>query len=769
VRPDGTVKVLDFGIATAPESPIATSGRRSPALLTPALTEAGILLGTAAYMSPEQARGKPVDERADIWAFGCLLYEMLTGQPAFGGEDVTTTLARVLERETNMDALPRSIPSTVRRTIKLCLEKDPRKRIADIRDVRLALGGTFETGLPGDAETPRSSNALRLGAAVAAAAVVAGAAGWLLRPVPAPEPGPVVRFSVPLPPEQSFIAAMVSKIAVSPDGARIAYVATGQMYLRNVGEREARLVEGTAENTGIGAVTPVFSPDGQWLAYVRVMGPAGPWLLRRVPISGGASVTLHNADGYADFPQGLTWPTPDAIMFADAEGIVRIPADGGATEILVERGADERLYSPQLLPGGEAVLFTRAPGEPGTLGGFESGQVVVQSIGRHDRTVVQDGGSAGRYLPSGHLVYAQGTSLFAVPFDPNTRAVRGGPVPMVEGLRRSNNGLTDTANFAVSDTGTLATIPGAGSQGLIETTLTWVDRDGREEPFPARPDDYTHARISPDGTKVALVVGGTPRMSAPSAIWIFDQRTANVSLLTADGDDGRVWSSDGGRIFFRSVRGGPAGVYAIELDSGETTLVGAPPDYPFALPWTISPDDRVLGIVNPASLTDFNIATLSVADGELTRLLHTEANENEPSISPNGAWIAYQEGVGDASEINIRPFPAVSRTRIPVGPGWSAVFSRDGSELFFFDGQGFSVAPITYEPALRVGTPRRLFESSAYVWVAAGRPWDADPSGERFLMVRVPGTAEADLARQSERIDIVLNWFEELEQRVPTE
>jgi serine/threonine-protein kinase len=383
-------------------------------------------------------------------------------------------------------------------------------------------------------------------------------------------------------------------------------------------------------------------------------------------------------------------------------------------------------------------------------------------------------------LPPGHIVYAQGTALFALAFDPASRTVRGGPVPMLAGLRRSVNAISDAANFAVSDTGTLVMIPGdpdaAAQTALIATTLTWVDRDGREEPVPIRPGDYTAARISPDGTKVALVVGASLNRPPPSpAIWIFDLRTENLSLLTADpaGDDGPVWSSDSRRIYFRSFRGDTVGVYSINVDTGETTLVAvASPDHPFPLPWTISPDDQTLGLVSALSLEDLNIATLSVADGEFTTLLAETTSESELAISPNGAWLAYSEGATPAdpnTEINVRPFPGVSRTRIPVARGQGPGFSRDGSELFFVDGDSLMVAPITYEPTLRVGAPRQLFASTTYMWTVVGRAWDVDPSGKRFLVIRVPGTAAVDEEPSSDQIDVVLNWVEELKRRVPVE
>jgi hypothetical protein len=404
----------------------------------------------------------------------------------------------------------------------------------------------------------------------------------------------------------------------------------------------------------------------------------------------------------------------------------------------------------------------------------------VQSIGRDDRVVVVEGGSAARYLPSGHLVYARGTSLFAVAFDPAARAVRGGPVPMVEGLRRSSNGVSDAANFAVSATGTLAMIPrdrSAGAQDGMVTSLTWVDRDGREEPFPVPPDDYTRVRISPDRNKVALVIGSAVQRPTRPAIWIFDRQTGNLSELTAtaEGDDGPVWSPDGRRIFFRSFRD-KVGVYAIEVDtSGTTLLAAASPDEGFPQPLTISPDGRVLGLLSRRGTLGggggLNIATLPVTGGKLAPLLDTAAYEAEPAISPNGDWLAYVERTaGAAKEINLRPFPAVSRRRILVDQGDTPVFSRDGSELFFAVDEGLMAAPITYEPTLRVGTPRLLFPfAGRYMWEFYGRVWDVDPNDGRFLMVRVPGSAAARGEPVQERIDVVLNWVEELKSRVPVE
>jgi dipeptidyl aminopeptidase/acylaminoacyl peptidase len=344
---------------------------------------------------------------------------------------------------------------------------------------------------------------------------------------------------------------------------------------------------------------------------------------------------------------------------------------------------------------------------------------------------------------------------------------------MIEALRRPLVPVTDSANFAVADNGTLVMLPPdpLAEGGRVQTILTWVDRDGRETPLSARPDDYTLARISPDGSKIALVISSGLRRIMRPAIWIFDQRTETLRLLTADeaGDDTPLWSSDGQRIFFRSFRGGrtSGGVYAIDVETGETTPVGVSAEYPYSMPWAITPGDGELLLINGETIDNFNITKLAVADAVFSPLLHEPVSESEPSLSPNGAWMAYAVG-RVPSQIDIVPYPGVSRTRIPVGPGQSPVFSRDGSEIFYYDGSGLSAVPISYEPTLRVGTPRRLFESAGYQWAVDGRAWDFDPSGQRFLMIRERPNA-ADDTREGERIDVVLNWFEELNSRVPVQ
>lgn len=785
ITPEGMIKVLDFGLAKAfAGNPSEASPAHSPALSV-AMTQAGLVLGTAGYMSPEQASGQAADQRADVWAFGVVMYEMLTGQPVFSGESVPHILADVLKTTPDWGRLPTLHPR-LRQMLERCLEKKPRNRYSGIADARVDIenalgdpqGASAVTESDAATAPTRRANpfAVITAAVIGAAAVAIGA--WTLWPVP--EPGPVVRFSIPLPAGQNFTLPEQA-VAVSADGTRIAYSADRQIQLRNVGEPDAIPVPGTTAE-GLAVVNPAFSPDGQWLAFLQVLAPLGPYIVYRIPISGGAAIAVYRADDVGGFPVGLSWPQTDTLLFTTADGVVRMPANGGATEVLVPREDGERFFSPQLLQDGRTVLFTRVNENPDRLGStdFTNAEVAIQSIGAADRTTIWAGGSAARYLATGHLIYAQDSALFAIPLDVVTRAVSGGPVPLQQTLSRSAGQVTDTAHLAVSATGTLVSIPrNTGAEPApqrAETTLVWVDRDGVEQPFPVRPDGYSAARISPDGTKVALVIGSVFRNEATS-IWIYDLTTENLSLLTADADDGPVWSPDSTLIYFRSRRAAGIGVYSIDVATGETTLIrAASADFPAPMPWTISDDGQTLALVN--GTTSFaNLAALALPDGEFVDPIDEEVFESEPAISPDGRWIAYMQNIAPTErEINVRPYPDAMRTRIPVGPGGVPVFSRDGTELFFADfgqGQGgrMFAAPVQYEPTLRLGQPQLLFEATDYAWAMVGRPWDVDPSGERFLMIRAPDAPQPDEPDDASRprIDVVLNWFEELRARVPIE
>ena len=783
ITPEGALKVLDFGLAKAFEERAETSAvlSNSPTLSL-AATRAGVILGTAAYMSPEQASGGASDKRADVWSFGVVLFEMLTGRRLFEGETVSHVLAAVLAKEPAWDRLPANLHPRLRELLERCLARKAPDRYRDIGDVRADLERVMRAGgvvpAPG-AASPVTTSGKRVAAVAAAAAGLGAAAvaltGWMLWPQS--KPGPVMRFAVPLADGQAFSSAVMSMITASPDGSRLAYLAANQLWARDLGEPEPRALASTPPGS-LALTTPAFSPDGQWVAFVTVES-LNKFVVKRVPMTGGTPVTLYDSAG-SGFVRGLSWPDPDWLLLSNAEGIVRLPANGGARQVLVKAREQEVFDTPQLLPGENAVLFTRAEGGAADINAFGGAtEIVVQSIGGDDRRVVWQGGGDARYLAAtGHLIYAQGTTLFAVPFDARARAIRGSAVPIVDGVRRGDGGGSATANYAVSSTGSLVMIPAIATAPAGQpprNTLVWVDRNGRETPLPVRADDYTAARISPDGTKVALAVGfAFQRTQRPPAIWILDLATQNLSLLASEAPrDGPVWSPDGRRLFVRAFKGTAAvGVQAIEVQTGETTTVlAASPEAPFPMPWAVVPGQQTLALVNGQNLAEMNISTVALTPGStLTQLLHTPRHENEPSFSPDGRWMAYLDAavLNSPSEINIRPFPDVTRTRIPVGPGSLPVFSRDGSELFIFTGNGLSTVPIAYQPSFKVGSPRELFRGD-YVYAVVGRAWDVDPSGRRFLMLKRQQVTptERGPAPPRPQINVIVNWVEELKARVP--
>ena len=772
LRPDGTIKILDFGIAKTVEAQ-AISGGRSPAMATPAVTETGIILGTAAYMSPEQARGKPVDQRTDIWAFGCLLFEMLTGQPAFAGEDVMLTLARVLDRDTDMSSMPGTISPAVRHTIKLCLEKDPRKRIADIRDVRLALQGSFETGLPRGAHAaePAARRALPMAAAAVAAGLLIGAAVWLLKPAPAPAPGTVTRFDHELPAGVTLRAPVTAVLDIAPNGEFFAVNGSDGIYVRSMGEVDARLIPIPGPPTAMADI--VLSPDAQEIAYFR--GDPAPQLVK-VVVGGGAPIVLVAP---IQNPYGLSWETDGTLIYGQPDGIWRVSENGGTPERIVETDTPEQAYGPQLLPGGEWLLFTLA-GMPGA-NRWNQADIVVQSLASGERRVLRSGGHDARYLPTGHITYVFENVLFASTFDVETLTLGDERVSMVQGVQTASLPLGGSGFYTISTNGTLVFVPGTAGPAptILQKRLVWVDREGNTEALPLRPDNYTMARMSPDGTKIALVVGSVLPASDPLPdIYVFDLGTENLTQLTFAplGDDSPVWSRDGGRIFYRSyLEAGSAAVYSIPSEGGAPELEATSTVAQNPAPWAISPDDKTLLLIDAVTLEDVNLATLDIGNSdELTPLLDLAENIVEPGLSPNGEWLALYQFTGNAqdAEINIRPFPDVRQQRRPVGPGLHPVFSADGSEIFFFDRAGLSVASVQYAP-FRVGAPQRLFRGQYWYGVASpdgalGRAWDVDPNNDRFLMITLPDVAGGQSGEPSSvRINVVLNWFEELKERVP--
>ena len=765
---DDQVKVLDFGLAKAfSGNPNEASPAHSPALSL-AMTQQGLVLGTAGYMSPEQASGQATDQRADVWAFGVVLYEMLTGLPLFSGESVPHILADVLRTEPDWNRLPKDLHPRIRQMLERCLEKKPRNRYTGIGDARVdiefALAHPEGAAVAAEAGrmAPRPAKG-RLALVGLAAAAVAAAAVWSL--LPAPAPGPVVRFPFVLPESQTFTRPELSMIAISPDGRRLAYVANGQIHVRNLNETQSRPVDG-ARADGAGPATPVFSPDGEWIAYIEVLTPADA-ILKRVPVSGGTPLTVFEGG----FPFHPSWPTQDSIVFAHRDGILRVPANGGAPEVLVARADGEAFDSPQIVAGGEAVLFARVATE--RSGGAFAGdvQILLQTIGADDRTLVWDGGAAPRYLATGHLIYAQGNTLFGIPLDVGRRAVAGGPVPLVEDVRRSNNGFTDAANYAVSDTGTLVVIPGSAA-AEPEAVLTLVDRTGNLAALDVPPARYQSPRISPDGSRLAVEIIDP---SGQGHIWIYDLGgDTAIRRLTQAGNNTRpIWTPDGQRVTFASERDGSWGIFERPAD-GSTLAerLTTAEEGRRHLPDSWSPDGQTLAYTDASSEgnVDWNVWTFARADGAMQLIAGSNTgNQFAASFSPDGRWLAYGDS---ATGIQVQPFPPTGVVQqitesLEATPVWTAA----GDELLFRSpantGQPLQimVLDVTTAGGITFRNPRALPIQGAQLTLGY-RDFDIAPDGERLVMI-FPADVAMRPSVPMAQIDVVLNWHRELLTRVP--
>jgi serine/threonine-protein kinase len=759
VREDGTVKVLDFGLAKAlaPDGSIGSAIEisHSPTITSPAMTRQGVILGTAAYMSPEQARGKPVDRRTDIWAFGCVLYEMLTGKRAFDDEDTSLVLSRVLRLEPDFTALPSATPPGVRRLLKWCLQKDPGQRLPHLGLARFEIddgGGSSER-----AEV--NSGAPRFGvkwfAAAAFVCLMAIAAAIILSVGSTAPPASVgvARFILTLPEDQRFSNLGRQSIALSPDGRQIAYVANSQLYLRSLAETDPHPIPGT-HHTPNGVGFPAFSPDGMSLAFWS----APDRTIRRVAVSGGQSVALLQCEQ----PYGVSWESEGILVALGRDGILRVSPDGGKPVKVVAVGDDELAATPQLLPDGQTVLFTVFDTREGTLNRRGNGSVATQTSAPPGRTTIGIG-SFARYVPSGHLVYSEGTTLFAVPFDLRTLQTAGEPVILAQDLRGGLNGSRDAENFTVSMTGALAYIPARGTGSMQDLVRRRID--GTSEQLKLPPARYSHPRISPNGRRLAVQIDVGERAS----IGVYDLFGGSAIRRLTIGDDSRfpVWSADSELVTFQSSRDGDRGIFWQRADgqAGAERLT-KPAEGSTHVPESWSPNGELsLSVVRGARAS---LSIFRLKDRKLEPFGGVESAVLAGSVfSPNGRWIAYHSGDSNPeTAVFVQPFPATgARHEVARGnhPSWSA----DGTELAYSGGQGapLFVVEVQTQAGFSVSSPVRSVSRSGLPGLGPQSPrnHDVSPDGRYFV-----GVAPVEAALEAPNsIQVVLNWHEQLKPRVP--
>jgi Tol biopolymer transport system component len=756
IKPDGTVKVLDFGIAKALD-PRFLTGPGPAALTTPAMTEAGFILGTAAYMSPEQARGKFVDQRTDIWAFGCVLYEMLTGKPAFLGEDVTTTLALILQGGADLAALPPGVSASVRRTLELCLEKDASKRLRHVADAKLGLAGAFAA----TASTPAPQPIWRRALPAAATLVIGALAGaYFVGTRPRPEavplaPAPNVARFVVTPPATAPLATQGLALAISPDGKRIAYLSqnpeTGAtaLWVRELDALEARLIPGTDSNSGA-TVNPLFSADGRSVVLrTRDRG------IIRVSIDGGPPIKIIDTPSVTASFGGGTWAADNMLYYGAGRALYRVSAGGGGTPqaLTNELPINGFVVLPHPLPGGHGVLYTQVDGGVA--------RTAILDLDTGEQRIILEGAQDATYSATGHIVFARDTTLMAVPFDAKELAVTGEPVALVQDVRHLSG--TSPVQYALSASGTLAYIPSGGAAGA-RLAVVWVDRAGKvvgravNEPV----DSARDPALSPDGTRLLLTTGAV----GDGDVWVYDLRGRQPIRLAVTGDDrSAIWSPDGKRIVFTQLTGN-ASLYTVLADGSMLTPepLREQPVRGLVRSWSAAGE---LLMITQAGATRADILALRFAGSDAPRpVVATEYNETDPALSPDGRWLAYASDRTGQPEIWVQGYPEGPVVRVSSNGGYEPRWSADGRELFYLQATAMMAVKLLNADDASFDAPEQLFLSNGrFVWSPspAIHSYDVARDG-RFLMFETPVAGEKPALQE---IVVVENWAEELKKRVP--
>jgi serine/threonine-protein kinase len=743
LAPDGTVKVLDFGLAKAMET-IAAEGAslaNSPTFTSPAMTAVGVILGTAAYMAPEQARGKAVDRRADVWAFGCLLYELLTGAKPFGGETVTDVMSAIVSKEPDWTRLPPDTPEALRALLGRCLEKDPRRRLRDIGEARVVLERPLDpqprvTGPPASRGVPLWLTAL-LGVLAAVLAIAVGVLVARRASGSADASRALTRYDLQLP-DATLDVVFRPALSVSADGATFAFVGNSggvnRIYVRSRGDAVPHVLPGSERGRD-----PAVSPDGRWVVFYTDAS------IRKASIDGGATVIGSGRD-----VRGITWADAATLILApdSAAPLSTMPSAGGAPRTLTSLAPGERTHRwPDALPGGKAVLFTVGTvGKPDT---YDQGFVDLVVVATGERRHLVEGAAMARFCGS-HVVYARGPSLFAVPFDVERLQVTGAAVEIVQGVERDAS--TGAVHFDCSDEGTLAYVPGLAEGDLH--VLTWRDREGHAQAVNLPAGPYQEARMSPDGSRVALLSG----TAGAGDVWIHDFGAGTFTRLTFTGDCAApIWSPDGQTVYYSTFDASGTGSKITRKRADGSREPEALRPWPGRVYLASVDEARGFSILDSVTIASDRGDVLRVPlapAGAPQPLVSTPANEFAANVSADGRWLAYESDSTGRPEVYVVDLSGTgARYQVTSTGAEEPHWSRDSRELYFRSANRLLAVPVATEPSFRAGQARPLFDGVYNSGIESGRSYDVDAKNGRFLLVVRAAENRAPMA-----VRVVVNW-----------
>jgi serine/threonine protein kinase/Tol biopolymer transport system component len=740
VKPDSTVKVLDFGLAKAAIAAANDAGVSRTSATPVDGTRDGIILGTGSYMSPEQSRGHAVDKRTDIWAFGCVLYEMLTGHPAFAGDTISDTLAAVLKQEPDWQALPADTPPGIRSLLRRCLQKDSFDRLHDIADARIEIQETIAepVAMTPNGPHPPATRWTRVLPWMVTAGAVATALLVVLQGSHGPHApaGSVTRLDLDLPAGVELVTVYPPAVVLSTDGTRIAFVGAfrgvRQLYTRRLDQFETVAIRGTENANAV-----FMSPDGRALGFITA-----DLALKRVSLADGLVTTIEHD---AEFSAGATWGPDDRITFVRAGALWQVPASGGQAKRLttLDSGKQELLHAwPTIIAQGRILLFVSITGSSRAAAHIEA-----LSLPTGERRVIVEPGTFPLYAPSGQLVFFRDGALLGAPFDVDRLEVTG---PVVRVLEKLAVGTTmDAPVAALSNAGSLAYAPSdAGT-----TRLVWVNRQGVEQPITDTARRYQYPRLASDGRRTVVAAAGD--------LWIQDNARATFTRLTSDETVGNafpVWTPDGSRVLFRTL----TGLYWIAADgSGHPQPIAGSVSGDF--PCSVSPDGDTLAFMRQNAETSRDIYVLSLRGQSQPRpVVNTRGYDGGAQFSPDAHWMAYASDESGQMQVYLRPFPGPDRHwQVSTQGGTQPVWSRNGKEIFYRVGNKMMVVDVAAGVDITLSQPRMLFEQRYVFQNISLANYDVSPDGQRFVMIRDEAA--------SGRLNVVLNWTEELKRLTQTQ